>query len=93
MYPSPNIVRVVKSRRLRWAGHVARMEKGRSAFKIFIGTPTGSGPLGRLRRRWEYNIRMEHKEIGINTRNWVYSTQDRDCWGALVNLALNLLVL
>ena len=78
LYRSPNIVRVIKSRRLRWAGHVLRMEKGRSAFKILTGKPTGKRPLGRPKRRWEDNIRMDLKEIGINTRNWVDSTQDRD---------------
>ena len=57
-YRSPNIVRVIKSRRLRWAGHVARMEEGRSAFKILTGKPAGKGPLGRPRHRWEDNIKM-----------------------------------
>ena len=71
MYRSPNIVRVIKSRKLRWAGHVARMEERRSAFKILTVKPTGKRPLGRPRRRWEDNIRMDLKEIGINTRNWV----------------------
>ena len=66
---------MIKSRRLRWVGHVTRMEEGRSAFKILTGTP-----VGRPRRRLEDNIRMELKEIGINTRNWV-------------NAALNLRVL
>ena len=66
-----NIVRVIKSRRLRWAGHVARMEKGRSGFKILTGKRTGKRRLGRPRRRWEDNIRMELKEIDINMRNWV----------------------
>ena len=75
---SPNIVRVIKSIRLRWAGHVARMEEGRSAFKILTGKPTGKRPLGRPRRRWEDNIEMDLKEIGINTRNWVDLAQDRD---------------
>ena len=60
---------MIKSRRLRWAGHVARMEKGRTSFKILTGKPTGKKPLGRPRRRWEDNIRMGLKEIGINTRN------------------------
>ena len=64
-----NIVRVIKYRRLRWAGHVARMEEGRSAFRILTGTPAQKRPLGRPRRRWEDNIRMDLKEIGINTRN------------------------
>ena len=90
MNRSPNIVRVIKSRRLRWAGHVARMEKGRSAFKILAGKPIGKRPLGTPRRRWEDNIRMDLKEICINTRNWVDSAQDRDYWRALVIAALNL---
>ena len=66
LYRSANIVRVIKSRRLRWAGHVARMEEGRSAFKILTGKPTGKRPLGRPRRRWEDNIRMDLEEMGIN---------------------------
>ena len=56
LYCSPNIVRLIKSRRLRWAGHVARMEESKSAFKILTGKPTGKRPLGRPRRRWEGNI-------------------------------------
>ena len=62
LYRSPNIVRVIKSRRLRWAGHAARMEEGRSAFKILTGKPTGKRPLGRHRRRWEGNIRMDYMQ-------------------------------
>jgi hypothetical protein len=89
---SPNIVRVIKSRRLRWAGHVARMEEGRSSFKILTGTPAKKRPLERSRRRWEDNIRSDLKEIGINRRNWFDSTKDRDYWRALVNAALNLRV-
>ena len=89
MYRSPNIVRVIKYRRLRWAGHAASMEEGTSGFKILTGKPTGKRPLGRPRRRWENNIRMDLEEIGINTRNWIDSAQDRD-WRTLVNAALNL---
>ena len=92
MYRLPNAVRVIKSRRLRWAGHVARMDEGRSAFKILTGKPTGKRPLRRPRHRWENNIRMDFKEIGINTRNWVGLAQDRDYWKVLVNAALNLWV-
>ena len=80
------IVRVNKSRRLRWVGHVARMEEGRSAFKILTRKPTEKRP----RCRWEDNIRMDLKEIGINMRNWINSNQDRDYWRVLVNAALNL---
>ena len=89
LYRSPNIVRVIKSTRLRWAGYVARMEEGRSAFKILTGKPTGKRPLGRPRRRWEDNIRMDLEEKGISAVNWVDSAQDRR---ALVNAALNLWV-
>ena len=72
---------------MRWAGYIVRMEE-RSAFKILTGTPTGKRPLGRPRRRWEDNVRMGLKEIGLNTRNWVESAQDIDYWRALVNAAL-----
>ena len=92
LYRSPNIVRVINSRRLRWAGHVVRMEEGRSAFKILTGKPTGKRHLGRPRRRWEEFIRMDLEEIGINAGNWVDSAQDRNYWRALVNAALNLRV-
>ena len=92
MYRSPNIVSVINSRRLRWAGHVARMVECEIAFKILTVKPTGKRPLGRRSRRREENIRTDLKEIGINTRNWVDSPQDRDYWRALVNAALNLRV-
>ena len=77
---------------MRWAGHIARMEEGRSAFKILTGKPTGKRPLGRPRRRWEDNIRMGLEEKGIDSGNWVDSAQDRNYWRALVNAALNLRV-
>ena len=79
-------------RRLRWAGHVARVEEGRSAFRILTGKPTGKRPLGRPRHRWEGNIRMDLEEIGVNAGNWVDSAQDRNYWRALVNATLNLWV-
>ena len=68
------------------------MEESRSAFKILTGKPTGKRPLGRPRRRWENNIRMDLEEKGINAGNWVDSPQDKDYWRALVNAALNLRV-
>ena len=85
-YRSPNIVRMIKSRRVRWADHVDRMEEYRSAFKIL----TRKRPVTRPRGKWKDNIRMNLKEIGNKTRNWVDSAQDRDYWIALVNAALNL---
>ena len=91
-YRSPNMFSVIKFRRLRWAGHVARMEEVRSVLKNLISKPTGKRPLGRLRRWWEDNIRMDLKEIGVITRNCVDSAQDRDYWRAHVNVALNLRV-
>ena len=81
---------MIKSRRLIWAGQVARMEEGRSALKILTGKPTAKRPSERPRRRWEDNIRMELGEIGINADNWVDSAQDRDYWGTLVKMAFNL---
>ena len=74
------------------AGHVARMEEGRSGFKILTGKPTGKRPLGRPRRTWEDNIRIDLEESGINAGNWDDSAQDRDSWRALVNAALNVWV-
>ena len=73
-----NIVRLINFRRLIWAGRVARMEEDRSAFNILAGKPTRKRPLGRPRRRWEDSIRTDLKEIGINMKNWVDSTQDTD---------------
>ena len=92
MYHSPNIVWLIKSRRLRWAGHVTRIEEGRSAFKILTDTPTGKTSLGMPRRRWEDNIRMDLDGIGINAGNWVDSAQDNNYRRVLMNTALNLRV-
>ena len=75
-----HLIEVIKSRRLRWAEHVERVEESRSAFKILTGKPTGKRPLGRPRRRWEDNIRMDLEEIDVNAGNWVDSTQDRNYW-------------
>ena len=75
MNRSPNVIRVFKLR-LRWAGHAARMDEGRSAFKIATGKPTGKRPLGRPRRKWEENTRIYLKELGVNTSNWINSTQN-----------------
>jgi hypothetical protein len=92
LYSSPNIVRVIKSRRMRWAGHVARMGEGRCVCKFLLGRPEGKRPLGRPRRRREDNIKMDRREIGIDGTNWILLAEDRVQWRALVNTVLNLRV-
>jgi hypothetical protein len=90
LYSSSNIVRAIKSRRLRWAGHVARMGDGRGAYKVLIGRPEGTRPLGRPRRRWEDNIKMDLREIGIDGANWIRLAQDRVQCRAFVSTVMNL---
>jgi hypothetical protein len=92
LYSSPNIVRVIKSRRMRWTGHVARMGEGRGAYRVLVGRPEGNRPLGRPRRRWEDNIKMDLGEIGIDGANWIRLAQDRVHWRAFVNTVMNLRV-
>jgi hypothetical protein len=92
LYSSPNIVMVIKSRRMRWAGHVARMGEGRGVYRILIGRPEGKRPLGRSRRRWEDNIEMDLREIGIDGAIWIQLAQDRVQWRACVNTVMNLRV-
>jgi hypothetical protein len=76
LYSSPNILRVIKSRRMRWAGHVARMEEGRGVYRVLVGRPEGKRSLGRPRRRWEYNIKIDLRKIGIDGANWLQLAQD-----------------
>ena len=78
LYSSPNIVRVIKSRRMRWAGHVTRMEEGRGVHKVLVGKPEGKRPLGRPRRRWEDNIKMDLEEVGKGCGDWMELAKDRD---------------
>jgi hypothetical protein len=92
LYSSPNIIRVIKSRRMRWVGHVARMGEGRGVYRVLVGRPEGKRPLGRPRRRWEDNIKMDLREIGIDEANWIQLAQDRVQWRACVNTVMNLLV-
>jgi hypothetical protein len=75
LYSSPNIVRVIKSRRMRWAGHVVRMGEGRGVYGVLVGRPKGKRPLGRPRRRWEDNIKMNLREIGMDWANWISLTR------------------
>jgi hypothetical protein len=92
LYSSPSIVRVIKARRMRWAGHVARMGEVRGAYNILVGRPKGRGPLGRPRRRWDDNIKMDLREVGFGGVDWIHLAQDRDRWRALVNTVMNLRV-
>jgi hypothetical protein len=92
LYSSPNVVRVIKSRRMRWAGHVARMGERRGVHRVSVGRPEGKRPLGRPRRRWENNIKMDLRERGINGSNWIQLAHDRFQWRAYVNTVMNLRV-
>jgi hypothetical protein len=89
LYSSPNIFRVIKSRRMRWAGHVARMGKGRGVYRVLVGRPEFKRPLGRPRRRWEDNIKMDLMEIGIDGAYWTQLAQDRIQKRACVNMVMN----
>jgi hypothetical protein len=85
LYSSPSIIRVIEARRMRWAGHVVRMEEVRGTYNILVGKPEGRRPLGRPRRRWEDNIKMDFGEIGFGDVDWIHLAQDRYRWRALVN--------
>jgi hypothetical protein len=89
LYSSPNIVMVIKSRRMRWVGHVAHMGEGRGVYRVLVGRPEGKRPLGRRRRRWEDNIKLDLREIGIDEANWIRLAQDRGQWRAFVNTMMN----
>ena len=91
LYSSPNIVRVIKSRRMRWAGHVARMGEERGMYRILVGKPEGRRPLGRPRRRWA-DIRMDLQEVGCEYMDGIGLAQDRDRWRTLVSAVMNLRV-
>jgi hypothetical protein len=92
LYSSPSIVRVIKARRMRLTGHVARRGEVRGAYNIFVGRPEGRRPLGRPRHRWEDNIKMDLGEIGFGGVDLIHWAQDRDRWRALVNTVMNLRV-
>jgi hypothetical protein len=85
LYSSPNIVKVIKSRRMRWAGHVTRMGEGRDVYRGLVGRPEGKRPLGRPGHRWEDNIRMDLREIGIDGVNWIRLAEDMLQWRVFVN--------
>jgi hypothetical protein len=88
LYSSPNIVREIKSRRMRWAGHVARVGEGRGVYRILAGKPGGKRPLGRPRLRWEDNIKMDLQAVGCGGMDWNELAQDKDTWRALMNAVM-----
>jgi hypothetical protein len=91
LHSSPNIIRVIKPRRMRWAGHVASIGEKRGAYRILVGILEGRRQLRRPRRRWDNNIKMDHQEVGWGM-DWIELTQDRDRWRAVVNAVMNLRV-
>jgi hypothetical protein len=90
LYSSLSIIRIIKSRRMRWAERVARKGEKRNAYRLSLGKPEGKSPLGRLRRRWVDNIRMDLGEVGWGGVDWIRLAKDRNRWRALVNSVLNL---
>ena len=92
LYSSPNVVRVIKSRRMRWVGHVARMGEERGVYKFLVGKQEGRRPLGRPRLRWVDNIRLDLQEVGFGYMDWIGLAQDRDSWRTLVSAVINLQV-
>ena len=93
LYSLPNIVRVVKSRRMRWVAHVALMGEGRGVHRILVGKPEGKRPLGRPTRRWEDNIKLDLQEVGGVCGDWMELAQVRESWRALVSTVLSFRVL
>jgi hypothetical protein len=92
LYSSPDIIRMIKSRRMRWAEHVAQMGSKRNVYIILVEKQEGKRPLGRPRRRWVDNVKMDLREIGWGSMDWIDLAQDRDQWRALVNTVMNLRV-
>jgi hypothetical protein len=92
LYSSPSIIRIIKSLRMRWAGHVARVGEKTNVYRLLVGKPEGKRPLGRPRRRWVDNIRIDLGEVGWSDVDWIGLAQDRNRWRALVNSILNLRV-
>jgi hypothetical protein len=92
LYSLSSIIRMIKSRRMRWAGHVAQMREMRNAYRILVEKPEGKRPLGRPRCRWTNNIKMDLREIGWGAMDWTDLAQDRDQRRALVSIIMNLRV-
>jgi hypothetical protein len=92
LYSSPSIIRIIKPRKMGWAGYVARMAEKMNVYRLLVGKPEGKRPQGRPRRRWIDNIKMDLLEIGLSVVDWIGLAQDRQRWRALVNSVMNLRV-
>ena len=93
LYSSPNIVRAIEWRRISWAGHVARMGEDSGVYRVLLWKPEGKRPLGRPRRKWVNNIRMDLQEVGCEYMDWIGLAQDKESWRTLVSAVMNLRVL
>jgi hypothetical protein len=89
LYSSPDIIRQIKSRRMKWAGHVARMGEESKLYRVLVENPAGKRPLGRARSRWEDGLKMDLREIGWEGVEWIYFVQDKNRWRAFVNTVMN----
>ena len=92
LYSSPNIIQVIKSRRMRWEVYVARMGERRGNYRVLVGKPEGERPQGRPRHRWEANIRMDLQDVGCGGIDWMELAEDRNRWRLLVKVVMNLRV-
>ena len=92
LYSSPNIIRNLKSRRLGWAGHIARTEQSRNAYRVLVGKPEGKRPLGRPKHRWEDNIKMDLRKVGCDSGDCISLSEDRDQWRTYIRAVMNLRV-
>jgi hypothetical protein len=88
-HSSPDIIRQIKSRSIRWVGHVELMAEGRNVYRVLMGKPEGKRPLESPRRRWEDGLKMDMREIGWGGVEWIHLAQDRDLWRSVVNVVLN----
>jgi hypothetical protein len=92
VYSSRNIIRMIKSKWMRWGGNIVRIVEKRNVYTILVGKPEGKRPLGRPRRKWVDNIKIDHTEIGWDCMDWIDLAQDRDQWRAILKTVMNLLV-